>query len=207
MALEYGSCNAVCAINLREAEGRNMTKEIWKSFEENLLTHSAAHYLMTIHTLLAEHGYARVTDIAKHLSITRGSCSISLRPLKKRGLVVEDENKFLQLSDEGKRLAELVERNDELLEAFFRDVLGVAPEQAEIDACKIEHLLSIETSVALANFIHLIRSNNRVVKQFLAELEKQPAECSHEVEDCEICRSICFFEKAAEEMDQTSAQG
>jgi DtxR family transcriptional regulator, Mn-dependent transcriptional regulator len=171
-----------------------MSKEVWKSFEENQLTHSAAHYLMTINTLLAEHGYARVTDIAKYLNITRGSCSISLRPLKKRGLVVEDENKFLQLSDEGRRLAELVERNDELLETLFRDVLGVDAEQAEIDACKIEHLLSIETSVRLASFIHLIESDQAVAKSFLKELHKKKADCTHDASECVLCQNFCFFE-------------
>ena len=85
-----------------------MSREVWKSFEENMLTHSAAHYLMTIRDLLESQGYARVTDIAKRLNITRGSCSISLKPLKKRGLVVEDPNKFLTLSEEGKRLAMIV---------------------------------------------------------------------------------------------------
>ncbi len=171
-----------------------MSNEVWKSFEENQITHSAAHYLMTINTLLAEHGYARVTDIAKHLNITRGSCSISLRPLKRRGLVLEDENKFLQLSDEGKRLAELVERNDELLVTFFRDVLDVDPDQAEIDACKIEHLLSIQTSVKLASFLELMKSEKTIAKKFKSELRKYDKDCSHNADECAICQNICFFE-------------
>lgn len=176
-----------------------MSNEVWKSFEENQITHSAAHYLMTINTLLAEHGYARVTDIAKHLNITRGSCSISLRPLKRRGLVVEDENKFLQLSAEGKRLAELVERNDELLVHFFRDVLGVDPDQAEIDACKIEHLLSIQTSVKLAGFLELVNTRKPVVEKFMVELRKHEKDCSHDAGQCEICQNVCFFEPISAE--------
>ncbi len=182
-----------------------MSKEVWKSFEENQITHSAAHYLMTIHALILEQGYARVTDIAKRLNITRGSCSISLRPLKKRQLVLEDDNKFLQLSDEGKRLAELVERNDELLEALFRDVLGVDADQAEIDACKVEHLLSIETSVKLSNFIQLIQTDKAVVRNFLKELSRQSTDCSHNVEECDFCQSVCFFEKAAKKQAKKKA--
>ena len=69
-----------------------MAELVWKEFEENQLTHSAAHYLMTIEDLLADNGYARVTDVAKRLNITRGSASIGLKPLKKRELVLEDEN-------------------------------------------------------------------------------------------------------------------
>jgi Mn-dependent DtxR family transcriptional regulator len=172
-----------------------MTKEVWKSFDENTLTHSAAHYIMTIHELLETHGYARVTDIAKQLNITRGSCSISLKPLKKRGLVVEDHNKFLLLSEEGKRLALIVEKNDELLEYFFKHVLGVNEDQAEIDACKLEHLLSIETSIKLCSFIELMKTDNKVVHEFSRMLKKHTQTCHSSVEECPTCTSACFFEK------------
>ncbi len=150
---------------------------IWKSFEENQLTHSAAHYLMAINELMQDQGYARVTDIAKTLNITRGSCSISLKPLKKRGLVLEDQNKFMRLSAEGNQLVRLIEKNDKLLEALFRDVLGVGTDQAEIDACKIEHLLSIETSAKLERFISFLANNEKLTENFLSELHKHPA-CS-----------------------------
>lgn len=172
-----------------------MTNEVWKSFDDNALTHSAAHYLMTIHELLETHGYARVTDIAKQLNITRGSCSISLKPLKKRGLVVEDHNKFLLLSEEGKRLALIVEKNDELLELFLKDVLGVSQEQAEIDACKIEHLLSIETSIKLCSFIDLMRSDDKAVAEFKKILERHTQTCNSSVDQCPTCSNICFFEQ------------
>lgn len=174
-----------------------MSKETWKTFDDNTLTHSAAHYLMTIHELLESQGYARVTDIAKQLNITRGSCSISLKPLKKRGLVTEDQNKFLRLSDEGKRLARIVEKNDELLESFFRDVLGVSEEQAEIDACKIEHLLSIETSIKLCAFIELMRSEAKPVTEFRRSLKKNAPACHGAADECPACNrnTACFFEQ------------
>lgn len=171
-----------------------MTKEVWKSFDENTLTHSAAHYVMTIHELIESHGYARVTDIAKQLNITRGSCSISLKPLKRRGLVVEDHNKFLSLSEEGKRLALIIEKNDELLETFFKEVLGVNEDQAEVDACKIEHLLSIETSIKLCSFIELMKSDDKTVKAFAKLLHEHTQTCHNSVEECTACSNTCFFE-------------
>lgn len=171
-----------------------MSKEVWKSFEENLLTHSAAHYLMTIRELLETQGYARVTDIAKRMNITRGSCSISLKPLKKRGLVVEDANKFLMLSEEGRHLAEVVERNDELLEVFFREVLGLDPDQAEVDACKIEHLLSLEASVKLCHFIECIRSDQKPAREFLKLLRSKDVPCTTNKETCPQCQTACVFD-------------
>ena len=59
---------------------------VWKEFEQNPITHSAAHHLMAIGDLTQRLGYARVSDVAKQLKITRGSVSISLRGLKKDGL-------------------------------------------------------------------------------------------------------------------------
>lgn len=169
-----------------------MSQEVWKEFEDNQITHSAAHYLMAIKQLLEDNGYARVTDIAKALNITRGSCSISLKPLKKRGYVVEDDNRFLKLSDEGQRLAELVELNDKLLEVLFGEVLGVDPDQAEIDACKIEHLLSIESSRRLSVFIRTWRSNAPEVAAFRKLLAKQNPDCAGDAAHCELCKSICL---------------
>ena len=171
-----------------------MSNEVWKTFEDNAISHSAAHYLMTIKDLLDDNGYARVTDIAKRLNITRGSCSISLKPLKKRGLVVEDENRFLLLSDEGRRLAEMVEMNDELLETLFSEILGVSTDQAEIDACKIEHLLSIESSLALANFVRHWKAGGAGVKDMKKALKSEQLTCSHNVESCDLCQSVCLTE-------------
>ena len=171
-----------------------MADQVWKEFEENQLTHSAAHYLMTIEDLLSEHGYARVTDVAKRLNITRGSTSISLKPLKRRGLVLEDENKFPRLSEEGLRMAELVQRNDELLQVLFRDVLGVDPDQSEIDACKIEHLLSLQTSTKLAAFIDCVLSGTESVKGFLKDIKAHEMKCTHDADHCSLCSNVCFLD-------------
>ncbi|MDA0989137.1 MAG: metal-dependent transcriptional regulator [Verrucomicrobia bacterium] len=167
-------------------------KDVWKEYEANTLTHSAAHYLMTIRALLQERGYARVTDIAREMNITRGSCSISLKPLKKRGLVTEDENKFLQLSVEGARLAAIVERNDEVLEGFLTQVLGVSSEQAEVDACKIEHLLSLETSMRLAGFVEFVSSGKKPIREFLDAYRAHRPTCERDTAVCDICTTTCL---------------
>ncbi len=126
--------------------------DVWKEFNENVVTHSAAHHLLAIQELIEKRGYARVTDVARALNITTGSASTNLKGLKLKGLVDEDDNRFLSLSQEGKKLAEAILHRREVLQSFFTDVLGVASTQAEIDACKTEHLLSKETTDKMANF-------------------------------------------------------
>ena len=83
-----------------------MFQQVWKNFEENELTHSAAHHLMAVHELRQEHGYARVSDIAKHLRITKGSVSTAMKHLRERGYVQEDHNKFLELTARGLRVVD-----------------------------------------------------------------------------------------------------
>ena len=125
----------------------------WREFDQNLVSHSAAHHLTTIQFLLDEFGYARVSDVARHLGITRGSVSVTLKGLRHRGLVVEDEHKHLSLSAEGQRIARGIRTKRILIQALFRDVLGVPDEIAEQDACKIEHLISDLTAEAAASLL------------------------------------------------------
>ncbi len=127
--------------------------DVWKQFEENNITHSAAHHLTAIHELREKRGYARVTDVAKHLNITTGSASTNLKSLKSKGLITEDENRFLALTEEGLAIAKAVLSRKGILERFFEDVLKVSHEQAEIDACKTEHLISSETAKKLTRFV------------------------------------------------------
>ena len=134
-----------------------MHTDVWKEFSENIVTHSAAHHLLAIMELAKKRGYARVTDVAKSLKITTGSASTNLKSLKQKGLVEEDENRFLALSTEGQKLAEAIIGRREILQEFFANVLGVSPEQAEIDACKTEHLLSKETTSKIVSFTRTLK--------------------------------------------------
>ena len=129
------------------------TMEVWKAFNENEITHSAAHHLLAIQELIIKRGYARVTDVAKFLEITTGSASTNLKGLKQKGYVSEDDNRFLALSPEGAKIADAILSRRQILEAFFTNVLGVDPMIAEVDACKTEHLLSMQTTESMAAFI------------------------------------------------------
>lgn len=130
-----------------------MTDEVWKQFHQNPLTHSAAHYLMAVHEIQDRKGYARLTDIAERLNISAASASQSLKTLLSKKFIQENEDKFFLLTDMGRNQIELVEKNKELSLRFFTEVLGVSFEQADTDSCKIEHLLSPETSEKLADFL------------------------------------------------------
>lgn len=120
---------------------------------DNELTHSMVHYLLAIHKLKEEKGYARVTDIAKEMGLTKGSVSISVNNLKKKDLVVEDDNKFLSLSDGGHDEVHSILSSRTLLYYFLKDVIGVTDSTAHKDSCLMEHLLSEETRDKLFKYM------------------------------------------------------
>ncbi len=123
---------------------------------ENELTHSMVHYLLTIHKLKEVNGYARVTDIAKDLNLTKGSVSTAVNNLKKRSLIQENESKFLLLSEKGHEEVHKILSSRTLLFYFLKDFIGVSEEYAHKDSCLMEHLLSNETRAGLFNFMKKI---------------------------------------------------
>jgi len=127
--------------------------KVWKEFEANNLTHSAAHHLMAVFKVREKQGYVRVTDVANFLEITTGSASINLKNLLQKNLIEKDQNRHLLLTTEGEQLAKLVILRKKLITCFLTDILGVSKENAAIDACKTEHLLGMETTEKLKEFI------------------------------------------------------
>lgn len=121
---------------------------------ENELSHSMVHYLLTIHKLKEKRGFARVTDIAKDLDLTKGSVSTALNNLKKKGLVTEEEDcKFLILTEKGHEEVHRILSSRTLLFYFLRDFVGVDESTAEQDACAMEHLMSSDTATKFFSFM------------------------------------------------------
>ena len=151
----------------------------WREFQKNPVSHSAAHYLMAIDVLRSDLGYARVTDVATRLEVTRAAASAALSQLKKRELVAEDPNRFLLLTEEGARVVKQVELNFRTLSRFFEEVLHVSPEVAQADACKMEHLMSLETGRRLLCLMALMlddTDHEATITQAMAEFENQLAQ-------------------------------
>lgn len=146
-----------------------MSSDVWKEYESNEISHSVAHHLAAIHELMGNQGYARVSDVARALEITRGSASLTLKALKEKGLVLEDHNKFLSLADSGKRIVNSILAKRAIVRKFLADVLQLGERQAEIDACKVEHLLSARTGEQLLHFVQFLLSDDAVAQQFLTE--------------------------------------
>ena len=92
-----------------------MHENVWKAFKDNPITHSGAHYLMTIHEMQERKWYARSSDIAKALEISAPSCSQSLKQLVKQWYLQMNEDKFYLLTQQWFQQVLLIEKNKEML--------------------------------------------------------------------------------------------
>jgi DtxR family transcriptional regulator, Mn-dependent transcriptional regulator len=179
--------------------------ETWKAFENNEITHSGAHYLMAIHDLTDEHGYARVSDIARHLEVTRGSASLALKALREKGLVEQDENRFLRLCENGERIAHAVRSQRQVVQTFFREVLHVEAHQAEEDACKIEHLISTESGGRLLSFIKYLMEANPDTRALLRMFWSDNYICKDQ-DDCQVCENECLARQWTQAVTNTQPE-
>lgn len=114
------------------------------------MTESLEMYLETIGLLRDSTKMARVTDIARELGVSKPSVHAALHELERRGLIEHEHYGEVFLSPEGKEASAEIRRRHGLLTAFLREVVGVSPEIAEHDACRIEHYLSVETMDRIA---------------------------------------------------------
>jgi Mn-dependent DtxR family transcriptional regulator len=172
--------------------------EAWKEFGLNPVTHSAAHHLVAIDGLVEEYGYARVTDVAAKLDITRGSASITIKSLRQRGLVATDPRGFLHLTQEGLRIVRGVRARNSVMQRLFADILGVEEKLAAIDACKIEHLISGRTVQRITRLIRFMESDRPEAKKFREALAHFGDHCGQDPSECALCPYDCLAMLAAE---------
>jgi len=112
----------------------------------------AQDYVETIADLIARHGEARATDIAKSLGITHVTVIRTVQRLQREGLVTTQPYRSIFLTDAGRRLAAKAKARHEKVVAFL-EALGVSSETARVDAEGIEHHVSPETLAAFGRFL------------------------------------------------------
>lgn len=109
---------------------------------------SSENYLERILMLKEQKGFAIAVDIANALNVSKASVSVALKKLNENGYVTVDDNNHINLTKKGHEIAkEIYDRHKFLTDWLI--ALGVSPEVAREDACKLEHGLSKESFLAL----------------------------------------------------------
>ncbi len=113
-----------------------------------VMQESGEMYLETILILSKKKSDVRSIDVGEYMGFSKPSVSRAVGLLKEGGYITVDKDGFLTLTDAGREIAEKIyERHTMLTEFLIR--IGVSPETAAHDACKIEHDISDESFEAM----------------------------------------------------------
>ena len=102
-------------------------------------------YLKTIYLKNQRTGEGvRGADLAELLHVARPTVSVAAKHLVEDGYAVRDANRALFLTEKGKKIAEGIFDRHRVVSLLLEGI-GVPPEIAHRDACRMEHSISDET--------------------------------------------------------------
>ena len=114
-------------------------KQLGKSTED---------YLETIFLLSKRLKDVRSVDIAHEMGFSKPSVSIAVKKLRSDGHIEVNEFGYILLTEQGATQARRVWDRHRTIYLWLLS-LGVSEQNAEIDACNIEHIISEETFLAV----------------------------------------------------------
>ena len=109
-------------------------------------------YLETIHVLLKKNGAVRSVDVSEHMGYSKPSVSRAVGLLKKGEYIEVDKDGYITLTPKGQSVAEKIYERHTLLSGMLIR-LGVSPETAAEDACRLEHAISDDSFAAIKNYM------------------------------------------------------
>ena len=112
------------------------------------LLESGEMYIETIHVLSKKGGVVRSVDVSEHMGVSKPSVSRAIGLLKEGGYVLMARDGALTLTEAGVEVANKIYERHRVITALLT-ALGVDPEIAADDACRIEHHISDESFEAL----------------------------------------------------------
>lgn len=113
---------------------------------------SAENYLETILILSESRPVVRAVDIAAELDFKKSSVSVAMKKLRESNHITVTPEGFIYLTESGKEIADRIYERHKLLSSWL-ERLGVDPEVAVADACRIEHVISTESFEAIKKHI------------------------------------------------------
>lgn len=121
---------------------------------------SAEMYLETI-LILSKEGPVRSIDVARAMNFSRPSVSVKVHDLAKENYISISENGHISLEEKGRAIAEEIYERHTVL-SHILEKIGVSPDVASKDACKVEHVISQETFDCIKKTIELHKKNKLI---------------------------------------------
>lgn len=120
------------------------------------MNQSQEDYLEAIYVLSKEEENVRMSDVAKHLGVSKPSVNKAINLLQEKGYLIHQHYGTILMTAEGKNLAKKVYERHKVIKRFFVEILKVEETIAEDEACKVEHCIGEDTIEKLKEFVENI---------------------------------------------------
>ena len=124
---------------------------------------SAENYLETILILKQRKGAVRSIDIVNELSFSKPSVSVAMKNLRENGYITVSPEGSISLLPAGQEIADKIYERHTLITDLLT-ALGVDPEVAAEDACRIEHVISAESFAAIK--AHVLKNRPELMEKY-----------------------------------------
>ncbi len=114
---------------------------------------SGEDYLEAILMIRNEKEIVRSVDVARKLMVSKPSVSRAMGILKDDGYIFFDENQHIVLTEKGFEKASIIYSRHKLLTAFLMKIAGVPEEQAEKNACRVEHCIDSDIVAGIESWM------------------------------------------------------
>ena len=113
---------------------------------------SSEDYLETILILGNRSSLVRAVDIAAEMGFKKPSVSVAMKNLREKNHITVTPEGYIYLTESGQKIADMIYERHEFLSSWLTS-LGVDPETATSDACRIEHVISPESFAAIKSHL------------------------------------------------------
>ena len=114
---------------------------------------SGEDYLEAILMIQNEKGECHSVDVARKIGVSKPSVSRAMGILRDDGYIFVDECQHIQFTQKGKDKAEAIYDRHKLLTDFLMRITGVGEEQAEKNACRVEHVIDSDVVEGIRKFM------------------------------------------------------
>ena len=117
------------------------------------LTASLEDYLEVIYNLEKDNQRVKPIAISKELNISRASVTEALNKLASKGYINYGRYEMLSLTQLGVEIASEIVNKHKTIQKFFMDILGLSKEEASLNACRIEHVITDNAYHKISEYI------------------------------------------------------
>jgi len=157
---------------------------------ENELSASLEDYLEAIYLISQDKIVAQANKIAEFLQVSKSSVSSALNRLSKKGLINYTPYEAISLTNKGKAVARRVLNRHEEIKNFLTDVLAINETTAQVNACRLEHVLDKEVLGQMKRFKDFLEKCPRAGSQWMKGFGYF-CEFGQKQENCLSCLQAC----------------